>query len=66
MDKAELRKIDPDEVFEWDTNKLDGALKEMEIKGGSTWNKAKKAHELHKALKAMDPGNSTCSSRPQG
>ena len=33
----------------------------MEIKGGSTWNKAKKAHELHKALKAMDPGNSTLS-----
>ena len=61
MDKAELRKIDPDEVFEWDTNKLDGALKELEIKGGSAWNKAKKAHELHKALKAMDPGNSTLS-----
>ena len=61
MDKAELRKIDPDEVFEWDTNKLDGALKELEIKGGSTWNKAKKAFEVHMALKAMDPGNSTLS-----
>lgn len=61
MDKAELRKIDPGEVFEWDTNKLDGALKELEIKGGSTWNKAKKAHELYKALKEMAPGNSALS-----
>lgn len=66
MDKSELWKIDPDEVFKWDTNKLDGALKELEIKGRSTWNKAQKDFEVHMALKAMDPGNSTYTEPEQG
>ena len=40
-----------------DTNKLDGALKELEIKEGSAWKSVKKAHEVHKALKGRSPEN---------
>ena len=49
-ERSELLGMDPDEVFEWDAPKLDGALKLLEVQLGSTWTKSKKAYELHKAI----------------
>ena len=39
-----------DEIFKWDVEKLDAALKELNVSGATSWNKAQKAHELIKAV----------------
>ena len=50
LTKEEIEKMDPEEVFEWDVEKLDAALKELNVKVGSSWSKSKKAHELTRAI----------------
>ena len=46
----EMENMDPDEVFEWNVETLDAALKELKVKGGSSWSKSKKAHEVTTAI----------------
>ena len=48
--KGEMENMDPDEVFEWDVETLDAALKELNVKGGSGWKKSKKVYEVTKAI----------------
>ena len=42
MSKEELMAMDPEAVFEMDSAALDHALKELQIKTGTNWNKSKK------------------------
>ena len=37
--REELIGMDPDEVFDWDSDKLDEGLKELDITKGKTWSK---------------------------
>ena len=55
LTKEEIEKIDPEEVFEWDVDALDAALKELNVTIGSSWSKSKKAHELTKAISEAKP-----------
>ena len=55
LTKEEIEKIDPEEVFEWDVETLDAALKELNVTIGSSWSKSKKEHELTKAISGVKP-----------
>ena len=39
MEKQELVGMDPDEIFEWDSDKLDNRLKALDITIGKNWTK---------------------------
>ena len=53
--KQQLMGMDPDEVFDWDSDNLDAGLKELDITIGKNWSKSKKAHELSKAIGQLKP-----------
>ena len=58
--KEELMEMDADEIFQWDVEKLDAALKELSVVVGVDWTKTKKARELDKEIEKMktkDVGN---------
>ena len=55
MEKQDLLVMDPEEIFEWDSDKLDVGLKVLDITIGKNWSKSKKAYELNKALKELNP-----------
>ena len=45
--------METEEIFKWDVEKLDAALKELNVSGATSWNKSKKGHELIKAVEKM-------------
>ena len=51
VSKEELMELSPDDVFEFEVEKLDATLKELNISGYSGWKKSKKAHELIEIIK---------------
>ena len=53
VSKEELMELGPDDVFEFEVEKLDATLKELNISGYSGWKKSKKAHELIKFMESM-------------
>ena len=56
-----------DEIFDWNVEKLDAALKELNVVFGTDWTKTKKARELDKAIEKMrtkDVEDSKVSSDP--
>ena len=53
LSKQELLEIDPEEVLDWDVDKLEAGLKELDITIGVSWSKSKKACELNKALEKI-------------
>ena len=53
VSKEELMELSPDDVFEFEVEKLDATLKELNISGYSGWKKSKKAFELIKVIEAM-------------
>ena len=53
MTKEQLMEMEIDEIFKWDIEKLDAVLKELNVSGATSWNKAQKAHELIKAVDTM-------------
>ena len=53
VSKEELMELSPDDVFEFEVEKLDATLKELNISGYSGWKKSKKAHELIKFIESM-------------
>ena len=53
VSKEELMELSPDDVFEFEVEKLDATLKELNISGYSGWKKSKKAHELIKLIESM-------------
>ena len=57
MTKQELMDLDPEDVFEWEVEKLEAGLKELGITIGISWSKSKKANELNKALEKMKIDN---------
>ena len=50
LTKQEMMELDPEEVFEWEVEKLDEGLKELDVTIGKGWTKSKKANELNKVL----------------
>ena len=42
--------LDPMEVLEWEVERLEAGLNELEITIGASWTKSRKAYELNKAL----------------
>ena len=53
--REEMLGMDPDEVFDWDSDNLDAGLKELDITIGKSWSKSKKTHELSKAIGQLKP-----------
>ena len=53
VSKEELMELNPDDVFEFEVEKLDATLKELNISGYSGWKKSKKAFELIEIIKSM-------------
>ena len=65
--KEELMQMDTEEIFGWDVETLDAALKEMNVTVKSEWSKSKKAYELKKEIdnmKAEDEVKSKVNSDP--
>ena len=59
--------MDTEEIFDWDVETLDAALKELNVTVGIGWSKSKKAHELSKEIDNMrtkDEDKSMVSSDP--
>ena len=54
LSKQELLEMDPEEVLEWEVDRLEAGLKELGITIGVSWTKSKKAHELIKALERIE------------
>ena len=54
--KQLLLGMDPDEVFDWDSDNLDAGLKELDITIGKSWSKSKRAYELNLAIKQLCRG----------
>ena len=54
-----MMKLDPEEIFDWEVEKLDEGLKELGLIIGKTWSKSKKANELSKALTKNSDANSS-------
>ena len=54
LSKQELLEMDPEEVLEWEVDRLEAGLKELGITIGVSWTKSKKVHELIKALEKID------------
>ena len=50
LSRAELMELDPMEVLEWEVERLEAGLNELEITIGASWTKSRKAYELNKAL----------------
>ena len=50
MSKQELLELDPEEVFDWEVEKLEAGLKELGVAIGVSKSKSKKENELNKAL----------------
>ena len=50
LTRVELIELDPMEVLEWDVERLEAGLNELEITIGASWTKSRKAYELNKAL----------------
>ena len=50
VQRAELLGMDPDDVFDWDSDNLDAGLKELDITIGKNWSQSKKAYELNQAI----------------
>ena len=48
--RVELMELDPMEVLEWEVERLEAGLNELEITIGASWTKSRKAYELNKAL----------------
>ena len=44
MTKDHLMEMDIEEIFTWDVEKLDAALKELNVTGATNWNKFKKGN----------------------
>ena len=53
LTKEQLMEMDTEEIFDWTVEKLDAALKELNVTGATAWNKSKKARELDKAIEKM-------------
>ena len=47
--------IDPDEIFDWDSDNLDAGLEKLGMTIGKNWSKSKTAYELNQAIKQMNP-----------
>ena len=65
--KEELMQMDTEEIFDWDVDTLDAALKELNVTVGIGWSKSKKAHELNKEIgnmKVKDEEKSKVNSDP--
>ena len=45
--------IDPEEVFSWDGDSIDAALKQLDVTVGTKWIKTKKAKEFNSVLEKM-------------
>ena len=45
--------MDTEEIFGWDVETLDAALKELNVTARSEWSKSKKAYELKKEIDNM-------------
>ena len=41
LTKEQLMEMDTEEIFDWTVEKLDAALKELNVTGASAWNKSK-------------------------
>ena len=50
LTKEQVLALDPEEVFDWEVEKLDEGLKKLDVTIGKSWSKSKKANELNKAL----------------
>ena len=50
LTRLELMELDPMEVLEWEVERLEAGLNELEITIGASWTKSRKAYELNKAL----------------
>ena len=50
LTRVELMELDPMEVLEWEVERLEAGLNELEITIGASWTKSRKAYELNKAL----------------
>ena len=67
LTKEQLMEMDTEEIFDWTVEKLDAALKELNVTGAGAWNKSKKANELSKAIekiKAKEVEDSKISTDP--
>ena len=53
LSRAELMELDPMEVLEWEVERLEAGLNELEITIGNSWTKSRKAYELNKALEMI-------------
>ena len=48
--KAQMMKMVPKDVFDWDVDALDAGLKELCVTIRTNWSKSKKAFELNMAI----------------
>ena len=53
LTRVELMELDPMEVLEWEVERLEAGLNELEITIGASWTKSRKAYELNKALEMI-------------
>ena len=49
LTKDQMSKMDPEEVFDWEVEKPEEALKELDTGIDKNWSKSKNANELNKA-----------------